>query len=209
VRVQKRRRHPYFEQAWRVRELTVASDHRSRLSGELLSRCPRRSHQARRGLVSACGNQRASAPGRCGLRSELALADQPAEQVTAADVIEIDHLNHRALVAGRRFAERRPLRECAVWPVLVVMGDVGREGVLEVAAAEDQQAVEAFAADAADPALGVRSRLGARTGALITRMPSERKTSSKSRVNLLSRSRTRNRTRTENAPPPPLTLPIN
>ena len=43
-------------------------------------------------------------------------------------------------------------------PVLVVVQRVGREDVLEVAAADDQDPVEAFAAHAADPALGVRPR---------------------------------------------------
>jgi hypothetical protein len=57
-------------------------------------------------------------------------------------------------------AERRLLAECPVRPVLVEMPDVSGEHVVEVAAAEDQQPVEALAADASDPALGVRSRLG-------------------------------------------------
>src|SRR6266511_1460312 len=56
-------------------------------------------------------------------------------------------------------AERRPLTERPVRPVLVVTPDVGDEHVLEVAAAEDQQPVEALAADAADPALGMGARL--------------------------------------------------
>jgi len=51
------------------------------------------------------------------------------------------------------------LRECAVRPVLVVVQDIGGENVAEVAAVEDQQPVEALAADAADPTFGVRSRL--------------------------------------------------
>src|SRR6478752_7715866 len=43
--------------------------------------------------------------------------------------------------------------------MLVEMPDVYDEHVLEVAAAEDQQSVEALAANASDPAFGVRSRL--------------------------------------------------
>src|SRR5436190_24398317 len=39
------------------------------------------------------------------------------------------------------------------------MADVGDEHVVEVAAAEDQQPVEALTADAADPALGMGARL--------------------------------------------------
>jgi hypothetical protein len=43
--------------------------------------------------------------------------------------------------------------------VLVEMRDVGREDVGEMATAEDENPVEAFAADAPDPALGMRPRL--------------------------------------------------
>src|SRR6266508_4691575 len=55
-------------------------------------------------------------------------------------------------------AERRPLSECPVRPVLVVVQGVGREDVSEVAAADDQDPVETLAPDAADPALGMRPR---------------------------------------------------
>src|SRR5918994_6328732 len=41
-----------------------------------------------------------------------------------------------------------------MWPVLVVVAAVDAEHVLEVAAAEDEDAVEAVGADGADPALG-------------------------------------------------------
>ncbi len=92
------------------------------------------------------------------LRSELVLVDQAAEQVAAADAIEVDHVGHW-LVDGRHLAEREPLTERAMRSVLVVMRGIGRDHVLEVAVAKDQELVEAFPADAADPALGVRSRL--------------------------------------------------
>jgi hypothetical protein len=69
--------------------------------------------------------------------------------------------------------------------MLVVMRDVRGEDVLEVAAAEDQQPVETFTADAADPALGARSRLRRPHGRFDPPMPSARKTSSKSQVNLM------------------------
>jgi hypothetical protein len=80
--------------------------------------------------------------------------DQPAEQVAAAQAIEVDRVGEWLLVA-----ERRPLPECPVRPMLVEMPDVCDEHVVEVAAAEDQQPVEALAADAADPPFGVRSGL--------------------------------------------------
>jgi hypothetical protein len=56
-------------------------------------------------------------------------------------------------------AERRPLPECPVRPMLVEMPDVGDQHVLEVAATEDQQPVETLPTDAADPALGMGTRL--------------------------------------------------
>jgi hypothetical protein len=46
-----------------------------------------------------------------------------------------------------------------VWPVLVVMQNVRREDVLDVAAAEDRQPVKALAAQCPDPAFGMRPRL--------------------------------------------------
>jgi hypothetical protein len=81
--------------------------------------------------------------------------DQPAEQVAAADAIEIDHLADRLLACRRRRVERWPLVERAVRPMLVVCD----EDMIEVAAADDQDPVEALAVHAPDPALGVRSRL--------------------------------------------------
>src|SRR5919106_2614357 len=46
-----------------------------------------------------------------------------------------------------------------MWPVLVVVVAVDAEHMLEVAAAEDEDAVEAVGADGADPALGVGVRV--------------------------------------------------
>src|SRR6266498_3741669 len=63
-------------------------------------------------------------------------------------------------VVSRWLRERRPLSKRAVRSMLVVMPRVGSDDVLEMAAAEDQEVVEAFATEAADPALGVRSRPG-------------------------------------------------
>ena len=85
--------------------------------------------------------------------------DQAAEQVTAADAIKLDHFGRGALAVGRRLAERCQPPERAVRPVLVVVPRVTHENVLQVVAADDQEPVEAFPADASDPALGVRSRL--------------------------------------------------
>jgi hypothetical protein len=46
-----------------------------------------------------------------------------------------------------------------VWPVLVVVGAVDAEHVLEVATAEDEDLVEAISAECAHPALGVGVRV--------------------------------------------------
>jgi hypothetical protein len=79
-------------------------------------------------------------------------------------------------------------RERAVRPVSVVMGGVGAEHLLEVAAVDDQDPVEALAAEGADPTLGVRIRIRSSMGVRMILMPSLRKTSSKAPPNLLSRS---------------------
>jgi hypothetical protein len=50
------------------------------------------------------------------------------------------------------------LLERAVWPMSVVVGDVLAQRPLEVPPRDDQDPVEAFAADAADSALGMRLR---------------------------------------------------
>jgi hypothetical protein len=46
-----------------------------------------------------------------------------------------------------------------VWTLLVEVADVDAEDVLELAAPEDQQPVEALPAHAADPALGMGVRV--------------------------------------------------
>ena len=79
-------------------------------------------------------------------------------------------------------------RERTVWPVSVVMGGVDAEHLLEVAAVDDQDPVEALAAESCDPTLGVRFAFGARIGVRMILMPSLWKTSSKTPLNLLSRS---------------------
>src|SRR6266511_5090861 len=103
----------------------------------------------------ACDSPVEATRPRSGLCRELVLVDQPAEQVTAAQAIEVDHVGEWLPVA-----ERRLLAECPVRAMLVEMPDVSDEHVVEVAAADNQQSIEALATDAADPALGVCSRLG-------------------------------------------------
>src|SRR5262245_55273994 len=67
------------------------------------------------------------------------------------------------------------------------MAAVHAEHVLEMAAAEDKDPVEALGADRTDPALAARVRFGAWTGVRITVIPSLRKTSSKTWQNFASR----------------------
>jgi len=85
--------------------------------------------------------------------------DQAAEQVTAADTIEVNHVSEDLPPERRRLAERRPLPQRTVRAVLVVMRRVGRENVAEVTTANDEEPVEALAAGAADPTLGARAPL--------------------------------------------------
>jgi hypothetical protein len=84
---------------------------------------------------------------------------QTTESLASADPIEYKNVA-RVPVVSRWLRERRPLSKRAVRSMLVVMPRVGSDDVLEMAAAEDQEVVEAFATEAADPALGVRSRPG-------------------------------------------------
>jgi hypothetical protein len=130
------------------------------------------------------------------LRGEYVFVQQSSEPVATAEATELRRFAVRCRFVYRWwFRERWLLVERPVRPVRVVQR-VGAEDMLEMTAADDQQPVEAFAAHAADSALACARARGACTGALITPMPSERKTSSKSRVNLLSRSRIKKRTGT-------------
>jgi hypothetical protein len=59
---------------------------------------------------------------------------------------------------GWRLRERCALLERAVRAVFVVVADVGTHDLLELAAADDQDPVEAFGPQASHPALGMRLR---------------------------------------------------
>ena len=83
--------------------------------------------------------------------------DESAEHVSTANAIKLDYLGKRLVVSRRRHAQRWPLLKRAMRPVPVVVHHVRGEHVLKVAATNDQDPVEALAADAADPALGMRS----------------------------------------------------
>jgi hypothetical protein len=78
--------------------------------------------------------------------------DQSAEGVAAPNV------GRRPALGRRRLRERWALLERAVRTVFVVVADVGTHDLLELAAADDQDPVEAFAPQASHPALGVRLR---------------------------------------------------
>jgi hypothetical protein len=102
----------------------------------------------------------------------------------AAELVVTAHAIKRNRVIGQcRFVQRRWLRERqtlakrAVMPVRVVMRRMDVDDALEPAAADDQKPVEALAAPSVHPALGVGSRPRHRTGASMTRMPSEQNTS--------------------------------
>ena len=79
-----------------------------------------------------------------------------------------------------------------MWAFSVVVGEVLTKDCFEVATPEHEHPVEALRAYGSEKAFCVRVARGARTGALMTSVPSDLKTSSKLAVNFVSRSRTRN-----------------
>jgi hypothetical protein len=82
------------------------------------------------------------------LCGEFVFVEQPAGPVAMAQAIERKLLTARRRFANRRLFERRMLGERAVRPMLVVVLRVDVNDVLEVAAAEDQEPVEALARQA-------------------------------------------------------------
>jgi hypothetical protein len=126
---------------------------------------------------------------RCG----FIFVDESAEQVASS---------HRSgpcdLIASRRRRRKRVGRfeaECAVRPALVVVADVNVGDVVELAAAEDQDPVEALAACAAQPALDVGVRVRGLDRVRMIAIPSLWKMASKARLSFLSRSWIRKRGR--------------
>ena len=122
-----------------------------------------RSHADRSKLDSICYSRAGAcnteeAAKRTLLRSESVLVDEPAELVVAANPVEIDHLGD-CLACWRGCAERWPLPEGTLWPMRVEVLDVGREDALEGAPAEDQDPVEALAAETPDP-VGCENPIG-------------------------------------------------
>ena len=92
------------------------------------------------------------------------------------------------------WSEGSGLPEGAVWPVIVVVAFELVQHGCGVSLVDDQEAVEEFAADRPDKALGDRIRpRGAGTGVLMILTSMAVKTASNAAVNLLSRSRMRNR----------------
>lgn len=79
-------------------------------------------------------------------------------------------------------------------PVTVVMGGTLGEGAIEVATTEDDHSGKALRRIVPTKRSAKALARGARIGVRMIRMPSNRKTSSKLAVNLVSRSRIRNRT---------------
>lgn len=85
--------------------------------------------------------------------------DQPSDDVSASDAVKVGKGSGLGLAGVWR-----SLVERAVGAMRVVMPDVGRQDLFEVAAVEDQEPIEALAADAADPALDVGVRAGCANG---------------------------------------------
>jgi hypothetical protein len=78
--------------------------------------------------------------------------------------------------------------ERTVRPVLVVVGGVDTRDSVEVSASEDEDAIEAVAAEVRTQRSANAFALVARTGVQVNPIPSVRKTSSKARLNFVSRS---------------------
>lgn len=78
------------------------------------------------------------------LRGQLVLVQESAEPVAAVKSIQLQEPSvPRRQIGGRRFRQWWSLCEGAVWPVLVVMRHVLAQNRAEVAAAEDEEPVEA------------------------------------------------------------------
>src|SRR4051812_24410207 len=88
---------------------------------------------------------------------KLVLVDEAAEELAPVQVRQ-----RYGRVASSRNGGRRIWGlevECAMRPPPVVVAHIGAEHVLKLAATEDQEPVEALAANSADPALDVRVRV--------------------------------------------------
>jgi len=83
--------------------------------------------------------------------------EQSAEQVAPPDLQGMKERCRRRI--GSASAVRRSQIERSVWTLLVEVADVDAEDVLELAATEDQEPVDALPAHAADPAFGVGVRV--------------------------------------------------
>jgi hypothetical protein len=126
---------------------------------------------------------------RLGSGCPLILVDDPAE-----DVVASERPAARALLGhtGDRGRQVQP----TVGPCGVVVRNEISDDAFEVSPADYEHEIEALGSRRAHEPLGVRVRLGDRTGVFRTSMPAEENTASKLRVNLVSRSRT------SDVPPP-------
>src|SRR5438094_6932940 len=96
----------------------------------------------------------------------VVFVDQAAEEVTASE-LRMRWYSQRRRAAAYPFGW--PKCERAVRPMPLVMTGVDAKHVLELAAAEDEQPVEALATHNADPALGVGVRIRRMNGACRSR----------------------------------------
>jgi hypothetical protein len=119
--------------------------------GSLCSRPRWRALRRRRGDLQTPG---------CTTRSSgrgLVFVEQATEEVAPPDLLRMTGLRRHAI--GSAAVIRRSQVERSVCPLLVEVGDVDAEDVLELAAAEDEKPVEALSAHARDPAFGVGARV--------------------------------------------------
>src|SRR6266571_3445519 len=123
-----------------------ASESRSSRSAGYTS-CP---HESTRVLKAWGAHTRSS-------RRGFVFVEQSAEEVAPPDLQRMNYRCRRRI--GSAAAIRRSQVERSVWTLLIEVADVDAEDVLELAATEDQEPVEALPAHAADPAFGVGVRV--------------------------------------------------
>jgi hypothetical protein len=106
--------------------------------------------------------------------SSSVLVHESVEQVASVD------LGRRIVATEGRFDGwvRRLQPEGPVRAMTVVVVDMDPQHLLEVAAADRQEPVQALGADGPDPAFGVGVGVGACSGVIGTSVPSDRNTSS-------------------------------
>jgi hypothetical protein len=184
---------------------SVAASHPGRQCGDTSSsqapsrrpsRRPRNSFGSCR--LASISWSKASNPYGAQMRSgsSSVFMQEPAEQVTLVGPGPADPATEGWFDGGiRRLQPERPVRM-----VDVVVLDIDPQDLLEVAAPDDQQPVQALGAHRPDPTFRMGVPFAACTGVISTSAPFEQNTSSKLRENFASWSRSRKHRRRPRSP---------